>query len=165
MAVDSNGSVTLSGITNATNFPVTANAPQQSCNCTYPYGSGFVTRLSPDGAKLLWSTYVGFEGATPYLGMAQDQRGNVDLFGEYAPYAGRVGSFASIGTPGLFVAQLSADGSQLIGPIDLGQSPDAAAHGIALDSTGKEFLTGTSSSAQFPLLADVPNLRGGLRAC
>jgi uncharacterized protein (TIGR03437 family) len=157
MAVDPSGSVTLSGITNATNFPVTASAPQQSCNCSYPYGSGFVTRLSPDASKVLWSTYVSFVGATTYLGMAQDSQGNLDLFGEYAPYTGMMDSFASVGAHSLFVAEFSADGSPLTAAMDLDQLSDAAAHGIALDSAGNEYLTGTSSSA-FPTFPDVPNL-------
>jgi uncharacterized protein (TIGR03437 family) len=157
MAVDSNGSVTLSGITNVTDFPTTAGTPQQSCNCRYPYGSGFVTRLSPDASKVLWSTYVSFLGATTYLGMAQDSQGNVHLFGEYGPYSGYQYSNALVDVFGLFVAELSADGSQLTGATDLGQSRDVAAHGIALDWAGNEYVTGTSSSAQFPTFLGVPN--------
>jgi len=158
LAVDASGSVTISGVTNTTNFPVTAGAPQNSCGCAYPYASGFVTRLSPDGSKLVWSTYVSFVGATLYLGMAEDFQGNVNLLGEYASYTGMLMSHASISTPGLFAARLSSDGTKQIYSTDLGQSPDAAAHGIALDSVGDVYLTGTSSSAQFPSLPGVPNL-------
>ncbi|MGB9457673.1 MAG: SBBP repeat-containing protein [Bryobacteraceae bacterium] len=161
MAVDTNGSVTLSGVTDTTNFPVTAGALQQSCGGVYPYGSGFVTRLMPDASKLAWSTCFSGDpslGAILYLGMAQDSQENVDLFGEYAPYSGSLMSITSIATPGLFAAQLSSDGSKLLYSTNLGQSPDASAHDIALDSTGNEYLSGTSSSAQFPSLPDVPNL-------
>jgi uncharacterized protein (TIGR03437 family) len=40
----------------------------------------------------------------------------------------------------------------------LGQSADASPAGIALDASGNAYLAGTSSSAQFPVLAGVPNL-------
>jgi uncharacterized protein (TIGR03437 family) len=158
LAVDASGSVTVSGITNTTNFPVTTGAPQNSCGCAYPFASGFVTRLSPDGSKLVWSTYVSFLGATLYLGMAEDSQGDVNLFGEYASYTGTLMSHASISTPGLFAAKLSSDGTKQIYSTDLGQSPDATAHGITLDSAGNAYLTGTSSSAQFPSMPAVPNL-------
>jgi len=156
MAVDSNGSVTLSGITNVTDFPITASAPQQSCNCTYPYGSGFVTRLSPDASKLLWSTYVSFVGATPYLGMAQDSQGNVHLFGEYAQYLGGPEGLAATGPSSLFVAEFGSDGSLLTAATGLSQLAYATAYGIALDSAGNEYLTGTSTSA-FTAFPDVPD--------
>jgi len=145
MAVDASGNLTVSGVTNS------------SCGGDYPYGSGFVSRGSPD-ASAGWWTCVGFLGATLYLDMAVDPQGNVDLFGEYAPYTGVLESIASTGVPGLFAAKLSSDGSKLLYSTDLGQSPDANAHGIALDSAGNAYLTGTSSSAQFPSLAGVPNL-------
>ena len=159
LAVDSSGDVTLSGATNSTGFPVTAGAVQQGCGCTYPYAAGFVARLSPDASKLLWSTYAGniSFGAIAYLGMAEDAQGDVDLFGQYAPYGPTLGNFTQLLTPGIFAAKISSDGSQQIYSTDLGQSPDAAAHGIALDAAGNEYLTGTSSSAQFPSLPNVPN--------
>jgi len=148
MAVDTTGSVTLSGTTNSPGLPVTVASPIQG---------GFVSRLSPDGSQLVWSTFVaGTLGYVHYLGMALDSQGNVDLFGEYQPPPAV--PFGLPGTPGLFAAQLSSDGSRLIYSTDLGQSPDAAAHGITLDSAGNVYLTGTTSSAQFPILPNVPNL-------
>jgi uncharacterized protein (TIGR03437 family) len=148
MAVDATGSVTLSGSTNPPGFPVTVSAPIQG---------GFVSRLSPDASKLVWSTFAGGTfGYVPYLGMALDSQGNVDLFGEYQPLPQI--PFGPAGTPGLFAAQLSSDGSRLNYSSDLGQSPDASAHGITPDSAGNIYLTGTTSSAQFPTLPNVPNL-------
>jgi hypothetical protein len=41
---------------------------------------------------------------------------------------------------------------------DLGQSADANAAGIALDTSGNTYLAGTISSSQFPALAGIPNL-------
>jgi uncharacterized protein (TIGR03437 family) len=160
LSVDASGNVTLSGITNSPGFPVTPGAVQQECDCAYPDAAGFVSRLSPDASKLVWSTYAGSAsfGAIGYLGMAEDAQGNVDLFGQYALYLPVPGPPAVTGSPGLFAAKLSSDGSQLIFSTDLGQSLDAAAHGIALDPLGNVYFAGTSSFAQFPSLPDVPNV-------
>jgi uncharacterized protein (TIGR03437 family) len=161
LAVDATGNVTISGITNAPSFPVTAGVLQQDCDCATNVSAGFVSRLTPDASKLLWSTFVGSAsfGAISYLGMAEDAEGNVDLVGDYAPYAPTsVPPLTQTGTPGLFAAQLSSDGSHLTYSTDLGQSPNAASHGIALDSTRNVYLTGTTSSTKFPGLPNVPTL-------
>ena len=169
MAVDASGNLTLSGITNTINFPVTAGAFQPSDNSAPPFTPGFVARLASDGSRLLWSTYVpagAMLGITlapaqgtgvTYLGMAQDAQGNVSLFGKYILYTDYL-QVPNAVAAGLFAARLNSDGSTLIHSLDLGQSPDAAAYGIVLDSAGNEYLTGTSSSAQFPSLPGVPNL-------
>ncbi len=156
LAVDASGSVTVSGVTDSPGFPTTVGtllAPQSSF-----ISAGFVTRLSPDGSSLVWSTAgtASYE-AVASLGMAEDSQGNVDLFGEYATYAPSPAPFQTQ-TKGLFAARLSSDGSQLVYVTDLGESPGAAARGIALAAAGNEYLTGTqtSSPAQFPNLPGVP---------
>jgi len=164
MAVDASGNLTLSGITNTTNFPVTAGAFSENSNFVSPFAPGFVARFAPDASRLLWSTYIPWPASIPgqvngvtYLGMAQDAQGNVNLFGKYTTYTDYL-QVPNVVTSGLFAGRLSSDGSTLTNSIDLGQSPDAAAYGIALDPAGNEYLTGTSSSAQFPSLPGVPDL-------
>ena len=88
--------------------------------------------------------------------MAQDATGNVSLFGVYRN--ARASGRRSIGNYGLFAAMLSADGSKVIYNTDLGQSPDAVAQGVALDSAGNVYAAGTSSSPQFPTVAGSPQL-------
>src|SRR5207244_8019855 len=71
IAVDSTGAMYIAGTTNSTNFP-TANAIQP----TYGgLGDAFVTKLSPSGNALVYSTYLGgsnFDGAS---GIAVDTAG------------------------------------------------------------------------------------------
>jgi hypothetical protein len=50
-----------------------------------------------------------------------------------------------------FVTKLSADGSTLVYSTYLGGSLDEEAHGIALDSSGNAWVTGTTSSFDFPV--------------
>jgi uncharacterized protein (TIGR03437 family) len=143
MAVDGAGAVTVSGIKGG----------------SYNLGSGYVLRLAVDGSKLLWATSVGssYGGVTTLL-MAQDSNTSVDLFGRYVIPIVNPGLPPQAGTPGLFAAQLSTDGSTMIYSTDLGQSPDANATGIALDASGNPYLAGSNSSAQFLALPGVPNL-------
>ena len=140
IAVDTTGSATVAGARNT--------------------GPGYVFRIAPDGSRLLWSADVGGNyGSVGSLVMAQDAAGDVNLLGEYAPLIHSPGDFISdLGTPGLFAAKLKSDGSALIYSTDFGQSPDSHATGVVLDASGNPYLAGTSSSAQFPMLAGVPNL-------
>src|SRR6185369_7729542 len=120
-------------------------------------GSGYVFRMAPDGSKLMWFTQVGSASElVKRLVIAQEADGTVDMFGEKAPF--QIGLFSTSGPPELFAAKLSSDGSRLLYSTSLGSSPDAHAAGIALDASGSPYLAGTSSSAQFPIIAGVPNL-------
>lgn len=123
-------------------------------------GDGRVSRVAADASIIIWSGTVGDNyGSVDQLLMTQDAAGNLIFLGRYAPLAVTPGLPAQSGSPpGLFAAKLSPDASQQIYSIDLGQSLDSAAIGIALDATGEPCLAGISSSAKLPTLAGVPNL-------
>src|SRR5262249_41816950 len=57
IAVDAMHNVYVAGETAATDFPV-VNAVQTSAQSSYG-SDGFLTKLSPDGTRLLFSTYLG----------------------------------------------------------------------------------------------------------
>jgi uncharacterized protein (TIGR03437 family) len=143
MAVDGAGNLTVAGIAGG----------------SYNLGSGYVSRLSADGSKLLWSARTGgnYAGVTTLV-MAQDSMGNVDVLGRYVTAIVEPGLPPEPGTPGLFAAKLSSDGSRVIYSNELGLSVDANVIGIVLDASGNAYLAGTSSSAQFPVVAGVPDL-------
>jgi uncharacterized protein (TIGR03437 family) len=143
LAVDSMGTVTAAGVQNG------ADSVE----------SGYVSRLAPDGSKLLWTATIGASyGAIDRLTMALDASGNVDLLGRYAPVLAKPEDFSPVlGTTGLFAAKLSSDGSTVLYSTDLGQSADANPAGVALDASGNAYLAGTSSSPQFPT---SPNVAG-----
>jgi Beta-propeller repeat/Abnormal spindle-like microcephaly-assoc'd, ASPM-SPD-2-Hydin len=68
VAVDSTGHMIVAGLTSATNFPV-ANAFQSSAsaNAGGMYGQyGFVTKFSPDGSTLVYSTYLSGTSNVPF---------------------------------------------------------------------------------------------------
>jgi len=145
LAVDAGGAVTVAGIAGG----------------TYNPGYGYVSRVAPDGSKLIWDTGIPGNWAVVGVTMAQNSGGNVNLFGRYVTLVASPPGMPyqySAGTPGLYVAKLSANGSTWLYTTDLGLAPDADAAGIALDSSGNAYLAGTSSSPQFPALAGVPAL-------
>lgn len=145
LAVDAAGDVTLAGLAGGADSKTT----------------GYVARLSADGSSLLWNTPVPVSyGNSPGLmsmTMAQDSSGNIDLFGQYIAILPAIP--VTFAPPGLFAAQLKADGSGLNYSVNLGQSPDTSAAGILVDNARNVWLAGTSSAPQFPALAaGVSNL-------
>ncbi len=78
VVVDGSGSAYVTGPTTADNFPVTASALQSTRAGDYDV---FVTRLSPAGNSLLYSTYLGGGGFDNSRGLAVDGAGNVWVSG------------------------------------------------------------------------------------
>jgi uncharacterized protein (TIGR03437 family) len=67
VTADASGNLYLTGITSSASFPLTANAYQTTPPLWYGFGTAafaFVTEISPDGDKLLYSTYFGSATAT-----------------------------------------------------------------------------------------------------
>ena len=96
VTVDSAGSLYLIGTTNETTFPTTTGAYQTVCgpanataaanNVTYcnnsNYTSAFITKLSADGTKLVYSTFLsGHGGVEGGSGIAVDSAGVAYLLG------------------------------------------------------------------------------------
>lgn len=85
IAVDGNGNVYVTGVTQSTDFP-TRDAIQSSCGDSSGCGAGdaFVAALYPPAggtASLLYSTYLGGSGADQGNGIAVDPNLNVDIAG------------------------------------------------------------------------------------
>jgi len=57
--VDSKGNVYVGGFTDASDFPVTANAFQSACGFSTCERTGTLTEFNPTGSALLYSTFVG----------------------------------------------------------------------------------------------------------
>lgn len=162
IAVDSSGNAYVAGNTSSTNFPTTTDGYQPTClDCKagVSYGEGFVSKLSPDGSSLIYSTYL--SGAIIF-GIAVDSSGSAYVAGGVAaivesgsglPGLPVVNAFQSTnhGTiENAFVTKLSPDGSSLDYSTYLGGSYSDEAFGIAVDSSGSAYVTGLTNSFGFP---------------
>ena len=87
IAVDGSGNAYITGYTTAPQFPVTAGAYQMVCgtlvnnvsNCPGAQ-SAFLTKLSPDGGSLVYSTFLGHSGETA-VAVAVDSHGQAYVAG------------------------------------------------------------------------------------
>ena len=85
LALDSSGAAYLTGTTSSANFPV-ENAFKQTIDEGAPEAAAvgadaFVTKLSPDGSKLVYSTYLGERGNDKAFDIAVDSEGKAYVTG------------------------------------------------------------------------------------
>ncbi len=155
IAVDASGDAYVTGSTPSTNFPVTAGAFQVTLGGP---SNAFVTKLNPTGSALVYSTYLGGSGSSgdQGSGIAVDASGDAYVTGSTfsADFPITAGAFQTTyrtnGTS--FVTKLDPTGSALVYSTYLGGGGDMGA-GIALDSSGNAYVTGTTGSADFPVTA------------
>ena len=162
IAVDSTGSAYVTGITTSANFP-TKNPIQ------YPHGGlafdAFVTKISPDGSALVYSTALGGGGNDQGKAIAVDTAGNAYVTGVAGDgFPTTPGAFQTTwggGSGDAFVAEINPSGMALIYSTYLGGSGSDAGFGIAVDSAGYVNITGYTSS-DFPTKNPLqPNFGGG----
>jgi hypothetical protein len=166
MALDADGNVYLTGYTTSTNFP-TANAFQPNLK---GYTNAFVTKVSEDGASLVYSSYLGGSAYNGDFGkgIATNAAGNAYVIGSTAstdfPTANAFQPNLK-GYSNAFVTKLSADGASLVYSSYLGGSGLDFGYDIAVDAAGNPYLTGITTSTDFPTAnAFQPNIKGGSSA-
>jgi hypothetical protein len=150
IAVDASGDAYVAGGTWSADFP-TVN-PIQS------YGGGedaFLCKLSPGGATLVYSTYLGGAAQDQGSGIAVDSSGNAYVTGftlsSNFPTASPLQASNKATTYGTaFVAKLNPSGSALVYSTYLGGSVMETGEGIAADSGGNAYVAGATWSSDFP---------------
>jgi hypothetical protein len=150
IAVDGSGSVYLTGQAGSL-WPVTSGAYQQQIAGTAPYDAPFVTKVSPDGASLNYSTFFG--SAYQVDGIAVLANGNVWLTG-WGTVPVTSDAYQSTPGGGAFLSELDATGSQLLYSTYFGglqATSQTMPHGLAIDADGDIWLAGQTSDAQLPL--------------
>lgn len=161
IAVDTAGRAVVTGRTTSTNFPTARAVVGQLAGGT----DAFVTRLSPDGAALEFSTYLGGRGDDFGEGVAVDTDGGVYVAGITGssdfPQRGGVQSQFNGGRYDAFVTKLTAAGDALVYSTFLGGSGDDEAFRIARDAANNVYLTGLTDSADFPTAGAAQPKRGG----
>lgn len=175
VAVDASGNMIIAGYTSSTNLPL-ANAFQSSVSANQGgiFGNyGFVTKFSPDGSALVFSTYLGGNANTPWScggglcwpepfsminGLAVDKDGS-------AYVAGSTNTYNFPTTPGAylttdpatnngsisFVSKFTSDGT-LGYSTYFGGSLLTAISAIAVDANDSAYVSGLAlNDGTFPL--------------
>ncbi|PZR96591.1 MAG: hypothetical protein DLM69_10645, partial [Candidatus Chloroheliales bacterium] len=148
IAVDSAGSVYVTGETNAIDFP-TRNPYQPSIAGS---ADAFLTKMTPDGSDLVYSTYLGGSGSDYGLGLAVGPTGDAYVVGmtlsadfplrnPLQPYGGHMDGF---------VTRFNTSGTGLLYSTYLGGSWDDVGQAVAVDSAGAAYVAGWTGSTDFP---------------
>ena len=158
IAVDSFGNAYVAGNTTSTDFP-TAN-PFQAINKAIPTArfTAFIAKLNAAGTALVYSTYLGGSLENWSYGIAVDSSGNAyvtgstfsDDFPTMVPLQAINKATPKTETVTAFVAKLTSTGSALVYSTYLGGSEGESGQGIAVDSFGNAYVTGYTSSSDFP---------------
>jgi hypothetical protein len=149
IAVDGAGQAYVAGNSSSTDFPVKNPLfpnPQGQFD-----GGAFVTKLSPSGSALIYSTYLNTNGAAMGIKV---KNGCAYVAGWTDPTLPVLDAIQPEPASGrdAFLAELSPLGALLFSTYLGGKGPDFG-NGLALDPLGAAYLTGATSSPDFPVTA------------
>jgi hypothetical protein len=153
ITVDASGSAHVTGDTSSSDFPTTSGVLDTTLSGN---DDAFVTKLSPDGSALSYSTYLGGSGNIDSgNAITLDGSGNAYITGETisTDFPTTPGAFDT--TPGsiyeAFVTKLDPAGASLVYSTYLGGGGTFDhGHAIEVDGSGKAYVSGTTSSTNFP---------------
>ena len=171
LALDSSANVYVVGDTQSSDFPVTSGVFQD----TYKGDEdAFVSKLSPSGATLVYSTYLGGSNVDSGKGIAVDSSGNATAVGStqssdfpnfdaLQSILGIVGGSSCAAPPcaDAFVTELNSSGTQALYSTFLGGNGSDFAQAVAIGtstsacSPGPEcaYVAGSTASTNFPAVA------------
>jgi hypothetical protein len=152
IAVDSSGNAYVTGETDSAGFPRTTNPILSSF---FGPASAFLTELNPTGSALVYSTYLRADRGNA---IAVDSGGNAFVTG-WIQDLGRfpccaTSYFGTSGTTDVYVAKVNPTGSALVYSAYVGGTNSQRGWGIAVDSSGNAYVTGDTSSSNFPVTAN-----------
>ena len=173
LAVDSAGSAYVTGYTYSIDFPTEnpyQSAPPAKVQGVSPgqWPSAFVTKFSPDGSSLVYSTYLGGNGYDYAYAIAVDSSGNAYVTGETdsPDFPATAGAYQTVCSPApnntgapvqnssncggadtsAFVTKLNPTGTGLVYSTFLGGNGSYAyATSIAVDSAGRAYIAGNEA--------------------
>jgi uncharacterized protein (TIGR03437 family) len=152
LALDSAGNPVTVGTTASADFP-TIN-PLQSL-LGNGAESGFVTKLSSAGDKILYSTYFGRDASVLLNAVRLDSADNIWIFGQVVgaglPLQNPLQSSFSGGQTDEVIAKLNAQGNSVLFSTYFGGSDLEFASDLTVDSADYVFASGFTYSADFPV--------------
>ena len=166
VAVDASGNAYVMGFSSSLDFPTTVGAFDRTSNGDFDVT---LTKLNPSGSGLIYSTYLGGQGSDTGGGLVVNDAGE-------AYVSGGTGSLNFPTTAGAlhtppdgsdnFVTKFNATGSALVYSAVFGGTAIDGTSAIDLDAASNAWITGTTTSADYPTTADAADrsLNGGADA-
>jgi Cep192 domain 4/Beta-propeller repeat len=162
LALGSGGSVYIAGSSQSTDFPTTVGVVQGT---NQGQSDAFVAKLNPAGPAVTYATLLGGAGVDQSNGIAVDSSGdafvtgftNSSNFPTSSPIQSVLGvtggsSCGSSACSDAFVTELNPTATALVLSTYLGGSGADFGQAIALGTTGNAFVTGSTSSNNFPAI-------------
>jgi len=163
IAADSAGAAYVAGHTASQDFPV-KNAAQAVRGGPIP--DGFVVKLSPEGADVAYSTFLGGSSFDSANAIAVDSRNKVYVAGEAGigfPTKGAIQASVNGPVSDAFVAKIDPDASgpaSMVYSTLLGGPARDVANGIAVDNKQNAYVTGLAGR-DFPTKNALQTKNGG----
>jgi hypothetical protein len=172
IAVDTLGSAYVVGQTAASNFPL--KNPLQSSYVGLAFGpNAFMTKFSPDGSFLIYSTYLG--GSSPFLsstgdvatGVAVDHFGNAHVTGSSSScdFPLTLDAFSTdcttSGDQKIFALTLNSTGNQMLFSTFLRSGSGGSPPQIAVDQNGNSYVAGTTTATDLPVINAIETRSNG----
>lgn len=162
LALDGSGNVYIAGSSQSTDFPTTVGVLQAT---NQGQSDAFVAKLKPSGPSVTYATLLGGAGVDQANGIAVDSSGNAYITGftnssnfpTYSPVQAVLGitGGSACGTSACsdaFVTELNPTATALVQSTYLGGSNADFGQAIALGTNGNAFVTGSTSSKNFPAI-------------
>ncbi|HSK70137.1 MAG TPA: carboxypeptidase regulatory-like domain-containing protein [Pyrinomonadaceae bacterium] len=153
MTADKEGSLIVTGRTQSTDFPL-VNALQS----TLRDNDAFLTKFSPSGNSLLFSTFWGGTGYDNGNSVEVDANSNIVLVGSTHstdfPVANALQADAK-GQGEAFISKFSSGGSQVLFSTYLGGRESDQIQDVDLDEEGNIYVTGLTNSSNFPQVRSI----------
>lgn len=152
IAIDGSGNAYVAGHTFSYTFPISSGAYQTS------FGGGwediFISKFDSSGSNLVYSTYLGGSETDRGFGLVVDSSGNAVVGGmtfatDYPTTAGALDTSLN-GNTDAVLTKMNAAGNGLIYSTYLGGDSSDHIYGVAQDGNGNVYLTGETSSSNFP---------------
>jgi MYXO-CTERM domain-containing protein len=168
VAVDASGAAYVGGYTYSDDYPVLNAYQATKPRPTNIAENGFITKLTPAGDALVYSTFFGGSGGEDLWFIDVDAAG--------AAYVGGFTYSSNLPTangaqkkPGgdwdAFVAKLMPSGSELAYATYVGGSRADFTWGFTIDADGAAYISGNTSSTDFPVVHPLQDHLNGPNDC
>jgi len=149
VSIDKSDNVIITGYSNSKNIPLI------NSYCSENKGGNdiYVAKISSDGNRIIWSTFVGGDRDDEALSVGIDSFDNVIIAGHTeSKNIPTINAFSNIfkGGMDIYIAKLSADGKYLLYATYIGGKKDDFCFGMDLDKSDNIIFAGFTNSPDLP---------------